>query len=276
MGHSKHAFRRSPAFTLIELLVVIAIIAILAALLLPALSRAKQQAQTVKCLSNLHQIGVGMQLYLGDNQQKFPPGDSRQFNPTANPLVIYGDAPGGGDPPANMQPLNPLAANRPLTQYVPASEAWHCPADRGLEFPGTPIKPTSFEMVGSSYRLNWSLPFNYQTLNVADDPYYNLAGKKEGWVPEPSRFIMMHEQATYPWDSSFTAGTVQIGQWHYSRVPGKMFSAATLSNDPDKFVAPILLVDGHSQQIDFTRVYRANPLRALEPGDDWTWYKPVK
>src|SRR3954469_10791305 len=60
------------AFTLIELLVVIGVIGILAALLLPAFSRGKESARGISCLSNLHQIGIGLQLYVGDNANRLP------------------------------------------------------------------------------------------------------------------------------------------------------------------------------------------------------------
>src|SRR5260370_23137150 len=64
---------RSRAFTLIELLVVIALIAVLAAMLLPALSRAKARAQRIQCTSQMKQLALGFHLFADDHQDKLPP-----------------------------------------------------------------------------------------------------------------------------------------------------------------------------------------------------------
>jgi type II secretory pathway pseudopilin PulG len=104
---------------LIELLVVIAIIAILAALLLPALARAKQKGQQAVCLSNLRQIGIVFQIYLGDAQDRFP--DRRD---------LKSSLPGGYHPWTSWPPSDPRAgwAAVCFSNECPNIKIWSCPA----------------------------------------------------------------------------------------------------------------------------------------------------
>jgi hypothetical protein len=84
---------------------------------------------------------------------------------------------------------------------------------------------------------------------------------------------MLHECGPFPVVEG--DNTVQVAPWHDAFNPGKMHDAKSLQSSPDRLVAPTLFVDGHAQRCDFTTNFLKNPRRALEPGPDWMWYKPL-
>jgi prepilin-type N-terminal cleavage/methylation domain-containing protein len=251
---------RAHAFTLIELLVVIAIISILAAILLPALSGAKERARMVKCISNQRQIGVAFKLY-ADDTTKFPPlgpsGCGFQF---------------GGDEPHDLS-WNPAlwpATNRPLWFYTKSRELYHCPADRGMTSDNpvdARVWSSFFFALGSSYRYN-TFPWSPTQLPQAD-PILGLSEKSEAWVPYPSRHILMHDPSALP---GFNGSQPTIVFSHFSHgVP----DVTSFSAVQQPCVSPILFVDGHVIYRDFTRFILANPAFPAEPTAEWVWYKPL-
>jgi prepilin-type N-terminal cleavage/methylation domain-containing protein len=142
--------RRRGGFTLIELLVVIAIIAILAAVLLPALNKARERAQQAQCISNLRQWGAAFQVYAADNNSGLPcDGMSAANQPNGTIIQSGGEYCGEAEPPSGT-PMDPFAwfnelpglmADRPLSNYwvkmiggrgISASSA----AYLGMPFPG--------------------------------------------------------------------------------------------------------------------------------------------
>jgi prepilin-type N-terminal cleavage/methylation domain-containing protein len=142
-------FRRSGAFTLIELLVVIAIIAILAAMLLPALSKARESGKRAACVNNLHQIGIGFAMFADDNNGQMPWAGAS--GPAAGHTIW--------DHTQGVSYLGHLMEGRYLPEPSRDNHVIYCPAyQRRTSFDGSP----------------WS--FAYQ------DPPGATGGSSRGWL----------------------------------------------------------------------------------------------
>jgi prepilin-type processing-associated H-X9-DG protein/prepilin-type N-terminal cleavage/methylation domain-containing protein len=230
---SRSARPRAAAFTLVELLAVIAIVGILAGLVIMGMGKVRSSARQSGCLSNLRQIGVAWQLYLGEHKGLFPEFATYQ-------MYYWGGGSGtwGG----------PAPETRPLYPYLPDPKAFQCPSDLddGTRPPFHTLSGNSYVMANSNQRGILSRPVAVN--RVAISGYYSQ-------LQFPAKTILVFEQSARASETGYISNPTASyyrDNWH--------------NNDVSNF----LMADGHVEtfQRAFLNAHRhpVNP-----PGYTWGW-----
>jgi prepilin-type N-terminal cleavage/methylation domain-containing protein/prepilin-type processing-associated H-X9-DG protein len=245
---------RTTAFTLIELLVVIAIIAILAAMLLPALARAKDTAKRGACGSNTRQVAIAFKLFLGDNNDHFPKAVTER---EATDSARWGAIP---DTAADRTPfsirgqLEPYIASTSLINNTnansdPAANAFRCRSSIDWPTPG----PGQWFTTDYGFNLseaNYSAGFGQSAWYKANPDFGFNEGYTDSSIQKPSNFIILA-------DAGRGDNTPSRGGLYPIQViaPGTTSQAQLLERHNRR--ANVNYADGHTAESTFTNTWTA-------------------